>query len=118
MGSEMCIRDRIALHTDHCPKDKLDGYVRPLIALSQDRVNAGQEPLFQSHMWDGSAIDLDENLQIAEELIEKCAAAKVVLELEIGVVGGEEDGVSHDINDKLYTAEGDYVATAKALGLA
>src|SRR3712207_8171813 len=71
----------------------------------------------QSHMWDGSAIDLDENLAIAEELIEKCAAAKVVLELEIGVVGGEEDGVSHDINDKLYTAEGDYVATAKALGL-
>jgi fructose-bisphosphate aldolase class II len=108
---------QIALHTDHCPKDKLDGYVRPLLALSQDRVDAGQEPLFQSHMWDGSAIDLDENLQIAEELIEKCAAAKVVLELEIGVVGGEEDGVSHDINDKLYTAEGDYVATAKSLGL-
>jgi fructose-bisphosphate aldolase class II len=108
---------QIALHTDHCPKDKLDAYVRPLLALSRDRVGAGQEPLFQSHMWDGSAIDLDENLAIAEELIEKCAAAKVVLELEIGVVGGEEDGVSHDINDKLYTAEGDYVATAKSLGL-
>src|SRR3712207_7646422 len=71
----------------------------------------------QSHMWDGSAIDLDENLTIAEELIGQCVAAKVVLELEIGVVGGEEDGVSHDINDKLYTAEGDYVATAKSLGL-
>src|SRR5689334_25201112 len=79
----------IALHTDHCPKDKLDGYVRPLIAISQDRVDAAQEPLFQSHMWDGSAIDLQENLQIAEELIDKCAAAKIVLELEIGVVGGE-----------------------------
>jgi len=107
----------VALHTDHCPKDKLDAYVRPLIALSQDRVNAGQEPLFQSHMWDGSAIDLDENLQIAEELLEKTAAAKIVLELEIGVVGGEEDGVSADIDEKLYTAEGDFVATAKALGL-
>ncbi|RBY82623.1 class II fructose-bisphosphate aldolase [Blastococcus sp. TF02A-26] len=107
----------VALHTDHCPKDKLDSYVRPLIALSQDRVDAGQAPLFQSHMWDGSAVDLDENLQIAEELIEKCASAKIVLEIEIGVVGGEEDGVSHDINDKLYTAPGDYVATAKALGL-
>jgi fructose-bisphosphate aldolase class II len=80
-------------------------------------VNAGQEPLFQSHMWDGSAIDLDENLQIAEELLEKTAAARIVLELEIGVVGGEEDGVAHDINEKLYTAEGDFVATAKALGL-
>ncbi|MEX5719651.1 class II fructose-bisphosphate aldolase [Geodermatophilus maliterrae] len=107
----------VALHTDHCPKDKLDSYVRPLIALSKDRVDAGQAPLFQSHMWDGSAIDLDENLQIADELIGKCAAAKIVLELEIGVVGGEEDGVSHDINDKLYTAPGDFVATAKTLGL-
>jgi fructose-bisphosphate aldolase, class II len=108
---------QVALHTDHCPKDKLDGYVRPLIAISKDRVDAGQEPLFQSHMWDGSAIDLDENLAIAEELIEKAAAAKLVLELEIGVVGGEEDGVSHDINEKLYTAPGDFVATAKRLGL-
>jgi fructose-bisphosphate aldolase class II len=107
----------IALHTDHCPKDKLDSYVRPLIALSQDRVDAGQEPLFQSHMWDGSAIDLDENLQIAEELLERTAAARIVLEVEIGVVGGEEDGVAHDINEKLYTAEGDFVATARALGL-
>jgi fructose-bisphosphate aldolase, class II len=107
----------VALHTDHCPKDKLDSYVRPLIALSQDRVDAGQEPLFQSHMWDGSAIDLQENLQTAEELLERCAAAKLVLEVEIGVVGGEEDGVSHDINEKLYTAPGDFVATAKALGL-
>jgi fructose-bisphosphate aldolase, class II len=107
----------VALHTDHCPNDKLDSYVRPLVALSQDRVDAGQAPLFQSHMWDGSAIDLQENLQIAEELIDKCAAAKIVLEVEIGVVGGEEDGVAHDINDKLYTAPGDFVATAKSLGL-
>jgi fructose-bisphosphate aldolase class II len=107
----------VALHTDHCPKDKLDSYVRPLVALSQDRVDAGQEPLFQSHMWDGSAIDLDENLQIAEELLERTAAARIVLEVEIGVVGGEEDGVAHDINEKLYTAEGDFVATARALGL-
>jgi fructose-bisphosphate aldolase, class II len=103
----------VALHTDHCPKDKLDGYVRPLIALSQERVDGGGAPLFQSHMWDGSAIDL----HVAEELIDKCAAAKIVLELEIGVVGGEEDGVANEINEKLYTAPGDFVATAKALGL-
>ncbi|MDQ6849672.1 MAG: class II fructose-bisphosphate aldolase, partial [Actinomycetota bacterium] len=103
---------QIALHTDHCPKDKLDGYVRPLIALSKERVDAGQQPLFQSHMWDGSAIELTENLEIAQELIEKCAAAKIVLELEIGVVGGEEDGVANEINDKLYTTEADFVATA------
>jgi fructose-bisphosphate aldolase class II len=108
---------QVALHTDHCPKDKLDSYVRPLIALSRDRVDAGQEPLFQSHMWDGSAIELEENLQIAQELIEKCAAAKIVLEVEIGVVGGEEDGVAHEINEKLYTADGDFIRTAQALGL-
>src|ERR1043165_5848078 len=96
---------QIALHTDHCPKDKLDSYVRPLIAVSQDRVDAGQEPLFQSHMWDGSAIDLDENLQIAPELLARTAAAKIILEVEIGVVGGEEDGVEAEINEKLYTAE-------------
>ena len=106
----------VALHTDHCPKDKLDSYVRPLIALSQDRVDAGQAPLFQSHMWDGSAVDLDENLQIAEELIAKCASAKIVLEIEIGVVGGEEDGVSHEINDKLYTTVADGLRTVEVLG--
>jgi fructose-bisphosphate aldolase class II len=108
---------QVALHTDHCPKDKLDGYVRPLLALSRDRVQAGQDPLFQSHMWDGSAIDLDENLSIAEELIQKASSAKIVLEVEIGVVGGEEDGVANDINEKLYTAPGDFVQTAKRLGL-
>jgi fructose-bisphosphate aldolase class II len=106
----------IALHTDHCPKDKLDSYVRPLIEISRERVAAGQNPLFQSHMWDGSAIDLDENLEIASELLAKAAAAKIILEVEIGVVGGEEDGVAAEINEKLYTAEGDFRKTIDALG--
>jgi fructose-bisphosphate aldolase, class II len=83
----------IALHTDHCPKDKLDGYMRPLVAISKERVQRGQEPLFQSHMWDGSAVPLKENLQIAAELLEQCAAARIIMEMEIGVVGGEEDGL-------------------------
>ncbi|WP_370247877.1 class II fructose-bisphosphate aldolase [Nocardioides sp.] len=106
----------IALHTDHCPKDKLDGFVRPLLALSAERVQRGEAPLFQSHMWDGSAVPLAENLVIAEELLEKCIAAKIILEIEVGVVGGEEDGVENAINDKLYTTPEDAVATAKALG--
>ncbi|MBQ6641304.1 MAG: class II fructose-bisphosphate aldolase [Saccharopolyspora sp.] len=106
----------IALHTDHCPKDKLDGFVRPLIQISQERVARGENPLFQSHMWDGSAIELHENLQIASELLDNAAKAKIVLELEVGVVGGEEDGVSNDINEKLYTAPGDYEHTVDALG--
>jgi fructose-bisphosphate aldolase class II len=107
----------IALHTDHCPKDKLDGYMRPLVALSQERVARGQEPLFQSHMWDGSAVPLTENLQIAAELLEACAAARIIMEMEIGVVGGEEDGVVGEINEKLYTTPEDALATAEALGL-
>jgi fructose-bisphosphate aldolase class II len=106
----------IALHTDHCPKDKLDGYVRPLLAISTERVRAGRPPLFQSHMWDGSAVPLDENLSIAQELLAAASAAKIVLELEVGVVGGEEDGVANEINEKLYTTPEDYLATLAALG--
>ena len=63
----------VALHTDHCPKDKLDGYMRPLIRISAERVKNGQEPLFQSHMWDGSAVPLPENLEIAKDLLDRCA---------------------------------------------
>ncbi|MGI8762070.1 MAG: class II fructose-bisphosphate aldolase [Jatrophihabitantaceae bacterium] len=108
---------QVALHTDHCPKDKLDDYVRPLLALSKKRVDAGENPLFQSHMWDGSAIDLEENLKIAAELLKKAAAARIILEVEIGVVGGEEDGVhGGDDNEKLYTTPGDALRTADVLG--
>jgi fructose-bisphosphate aldolase, class II len=106
----------IALHTDHCPKDKLDSYVRPLLAISKERVANGQDPLFQSHMWDGSAVELEENLQIAAELLEQAAAAKIVLEIEIGVVGGEEDGVVGEMNDKLYSTPGDAMRTVEVLG--
>ncbi|MBF6269114.1 class II fructose-bisphosphate aldolase [Nocardia farcinica] len=106
----------IALHTDHCPKDKLDGFVRPLIAISQERVNAGKNPLFQSHMWDGSAIPIDENLEIAKELLKATSAANIILEVEIGVVGGEEDGVEAEINEKLYTSPEDFEKTVDALG--
>ncbi|KUI23659.1 class II fructose-bisphosphate aldolase [Mycobacterium sp. GA-2829] len=106
----------VALHTDHCPKDKLDTYVRPLLDISAERVRAGRDPLFQSHMWDGSAVPIDENLTIARELLEQAAAAKIVLEVEIGVVGGEEDGVEAEINDKLYTTAEDFEKTVDALG--
>ena len=107
----------IALHTDHCPKDKLDAFVRPLLAISTERVARGEGPLFQSHMWDGSAVPLEENLEIARELLALAAAAKVVLEIEVGVVGGEEDGVVGEINDKLYTTPDDALAMVDSLGL-
>jgi fructose-bisphosphate aldolase class II len=106
----------IALHTDHCPKDKLDGFVRPLLEISAERVARGENPLFQSHMWDGSAVPLDENLEIAKDLLARAHAAKIVLEIEVGVVGGEEDGVANEINDKLYTTVEDGLATVEALG--
>ncbi len=106
----------IALHTDHCPKDKLDGFVRPLLAASAERVNAGGTPWFQSHMWDGSAVPLDENLEIARELLDLAKAAHIILEIEVGVVGGEEDGVANEINEQLYTTPDDAVATIQALG--
>ncbi|MGH3943235.1 MAG: class II fructose-bisphosphate aldolase [Pseudonocardiaceae bacterium] len=106
----------IVLHTDHCPENKLDTFVRPLIAISQERVARGENPLFQSHMWDGSATELHRNLAIAADLLDACGKAKVILEVEIGVVGGEEDGVVGEINDKLYTTAEDYEYTVEALG--
>ena len=107
----------VALHTDHCPKDKLDGYVRPLLAISQERVAAGRNPLFQSHMWDGSAENLDDNLAIAKELLAEAVKAKIILEMEITPTGGEEDGVSHEINESLYTTVDDAFRTVEAVGL-
>jgi fructose-bisphosphate aldolase, class II len=106
----------IALHTDHCPKDKLDGFMRPLVDLSRQRVEQGEQPLFQSHMWDGSAVELEENLSIAAELLEKCRDARTVMEMEIGVVGGEEDGIVGEMNEKLYSTPGDALRVAETLG--
>ncbi|MBF0671643.1 class II fructose-bisphosphate aldolase [Salinibacterium sp. dk2585] len=106
----------VALHTDHCPKDALDGFVMPLIEASEESVKGGGEPIFQSHMWDGSAVPLDENLEIAKQLLPRMKNINSILEVEIGVVGGEEDGVSHDINEHLYTTLDDAIATVEALG--
>jgi fructose-bisphosphate aldolase class II len=106
----------VALHTDHCPKNALDDFLLPLISASEDEVKAGRNPIFQSHMWDGSAVPLAENLDIAREILPRMKAINSILEVEIGVVGGEEDGVSHDINSNLYTTLEDAIATVEALG--
>ena len=107
----------IALHTDHCAKQYLDEWVRPLLDHEAEQVKHGQEPTFQSHMWDGSTVPLGENLDIAEELLDKSQAAHTVLEIEIGAVGGEEDGHSAEINDKLYSTPAQGIAVAQRLGL-
>ncbi|MDR6971081.1 class II fructose-bisphosphate aldolase [Leifsonia shinshuensis] len=108
----------VALHTDHCPKNALDDFVLPLIAASEEEVKAGRNPIFQSHMWDGSAVPLDENLQIAQEMLKRTKAINAILEVEIGVVGGEEDGVRHEgSNEALYTTLADAEKAVDALGL-
>jgi fructose-bisphosphate aldolase class II len=107
----------IALHTDHCHAQYVDSWLRPLLAISTERVARGEQPLFVSHMWDGSSVPLGENLTIAQELLELSQAARTVLEIAIGVVGGEEDGHAAEINEKLYTTPEDGLATVEALGL-
>jgi fructose-bisphosphate aldolase class II len=107
----------VALHTDHCPLQKLDGFMKPLVDISIERVKAGKLPLFQSHMWDGSAIPLGDNLAIAEEMLDKCHQANIIMELEIGVVGGEEDGIEAKHDAKLYSTPEDGLETAARLGL-
>ncbi|QIK84557.1 class II fructose-bisphosphate aldolase [Sanguibacter sp. HDW7] len=106
----------IALHTDHCTAANLDSWVRPLLAIEAEQVKAGKNPTFQSHMFDGSTVPLAENLVIAEELLALSQAARTILEIEVGVVGGEEDGHEAEINEKLYTTVEDGLATVKALG--
>ncbi len=107
----------VALHTDHCPPQRLDDWLRPLLANATGRTAAGKLPYFQSHMWDGSAVELHENLTIAEELLATAAANKIILEIEIGVVGGEEDGVEAKHDAKLYSTPEDGLLTIQHLGL-
>ncbi|HLS92621.1 MAG TPA: class II fructose-bisphosphate aldolase [Microbacterium sp.] len=108
----------VAVHTDHCPKDALDSFLLPILAASEDQVKAGGEPIFNSHMWDGSAVPLDENIEIASELLPRTHAIGAILEIEVGVVGGEEDGVKHEgSNEALYTTVGDVTKAVEALGL-
>jgi fructose-bisphosphate aldolase class II len=106
----------IVLHTDHCVEANLDSWVRPLLAYEAEQVKRGENPLFQSHMFDGSTIAIEPNLVIAEELLELSQAARTILEIEIGVVGGEEDGHTAEINEKLYTTPEDGLKTVAALG--
>jgi fructose-bisphosphate aldolase class II len=108
----------IALHTDHCQPDKVDAYIRPLLGVSRERRKEGRGPLFQSHMLDASALPLEENLALASDLLDECAAVDVILELEIGIVGGVEDAIDHEGIDrsKLYTSPADMLRTAEVLG--
>lgn len=108
----------IALHTDHCQPDKVDKFIRPLLAVSAARATDGKGPLFQSHMLDASELPLSENLNLASELLDECAPLDIILELEIGIVGGVEDAIDNEDVDKskLYTSPADMLAVAERLG--
>jgi fructose-bisphosphate aldolase class II len=108
----------VALHTDHCQAGKLDSFVRPLIAETARRRAQGLPNLFNSHMFDGGELPLKENLDIATELYALCRDNEIILEIEAGVVGGEEDGVSHEgaPAEKLYTTPEDMVEVAERMG--
>ncbi|MDG1702065.1 MAG: class II fructose-bisphosphate aldolase [Opitutae bacterium] len=107
----------VALHTDHCHPEKVDGFLKPLLEASRKRIAEGKGPLFQSHMFDGSILPLEENMKISKELLAECAELDIILEIEAGVVGGEEDG--HDTSgipaEKLYTTPEDMVEVHESL---
>jgi len=107
----------IALHTDHCQPTKVDSFLRPLIAETARRRKAGLPNLFQSHMLDASELPLAENMKLSQALLVECAANEIILEVEAGVVGGEEDGVDHSglPREKLYTTPEDMLAVYEAL---
>lgn len=107
----------VGLHTDHCQPEHVDTFIRPLLAESRRRIAQGLPPLFNSHMLDASTLSMDENLKLSQELIKECAELGIVLEVEIGVVGGEEDGVDNSGHpaDKLYTSPEDMLQTYEAL---
>ncbi|MDP6417854.1 MAG: class II fructose-bisphosphate aldolase [Candidatus Krumholzibacteria bacterium] len=108
----------VALHTDHCQADKIESYLHPLIEETERRRAAGLPNLFSSHMFDGSALPLDDNLDLSEKLLDRCSASDILLEVEAGVVGGEEDGVSNEDvpSEKLYTTTGDMLEVWRRLG--
>ena len=108
----------VALHTDHCPPSRVDDWLLPLLAESERRVGLGAGPLFQSHMFDGSTLPLEENLRIASALLARCSELDVILEIESGVVGGEEDGITGPASgrDELYTTSDDLLRVAEVLG--
>ncbi len=107
----------IALHTDHCQSQHVDKFLSPLIAETEKRRSKGLSNLFNSHMFDGSELKLEENIKQAKVLLERCAKSEIILEVETGVVGGEEDGVNHENApaDKLYTSPEEMVEMTKAL---
>lgn len=107
----------IALHTDHCQPSKVDSFLMPLIEVTRQRRAAGLNNLFQSHMLDASELPLEQNMELSEKLLKVCVEQEIILEVEAGVVGGEEDGVDHGDApaEKLYTTPEDMLTVYERL---
>lgn len=107
----------IALHTDHCRSEKLESFLYPLLKETERRRAEGRGNLFQSHMFDGSSLPIHDNMRISKDLMEACAKNEIILEVETGVVGGEEDGYRTDgaASSRLYTTPEDMVKVYEAL---
>lgn len=107
----------VAMHTDHCQPKKVEGFLKPLIAETARRRDKGLPNLFQSHMLDASELPLKENMALSRDLLKECAKNEIILEVEAGVVGGEEDGIDHSDKpaEKLYTSPEDMLAVYESL---
>ena len=108
----------VALNTDHCRPHVAPDFLDPLIEATAQRRARGENNLFQNHMLDASELALEENLEISKKYLAKCAENEIVLEVEAGVVGGEEEGSagSEDTPDEdLYTTPEDMMAVYEAL---
>lgn len=108
----------IALNTDHCQPEKAATFLKPLIEESQKRVAEGKNTLFQNHMLDASGLPLEENMAISKEYMGYCAPLGIILEVEAGVVGGEEDGAAGSEDtpaEKLYTTPEDMLKVYEEL---
>ena len=94
----------VILHTDHCAK-KLLPWIDGLIEASEEHFKEKGYPLFSSHMIDLSEEPIEENIAICKKYLERMSKIGMTLEIELGITGGEEDGVDNtDVDDsKLYT---------------
>ena len=108
----------VALNTDHCQPEKAASFLKPLIEATAKRRAKGENNLFQNHMLDASGLPLEENMAISQEYLKLCVENEIILEVEAGVVGGEEDGASGSEDtpeEHLYTTTEDMVAVHEAL---
>jgi len=90
---------RVILHTDHCPRSRL-GWITGLLDEGEHHYEATGEPLFSSHMLDLSEDPIEENLDICVEYLQRMAPMGMTLEIELGITGGEEDGVDNTEADE------------------